>query len=163
VHLSRFCADWLRLNSGLTLPPLSILDQQDTPVACEPSFRDTRNEVTLKIVKVETITDSIMPPTAGHVDMTVSSKSKITEVAGAIAAQVLLPASPHVFSARFHFVPAQVRESRSVSLMAIGQNAVFNAIRAVAVAREYLKQRGDEIDLLTQNEFVEVGTHRKKR
>ena len=118
--------------------------------------------MTLKIVKVETITDSIMPPTAGHVDMTVSSKSKITEVAGAIAAQVLLPASSH-FSARFHFVPAQVRESRSVSLMAIGQNAVFNAIRAVAVAREYLKQRGDEIDLLTQNEFVEVGTHLKKR
>ena len=49
-----------------------------------------------------------------------------------------------------------MRESKSVSLMAIGQNAVFNAIRAVAVAREYLKQRDDAIDLLSQNEFVEV-------
>jgi stage V sporulation protein SpoVS len=41
-------------------------------------------------------------------------------------------------------------------LTSVGPNAVFNAVRSVAVARDYLKQRGDPIDLLYQPEFVEI-------
>lgn len=38
----------------------------------------------------------------------------------------------------------------------MGPNAVFNAVRSVGVAREYLKQRNDPIELVYQPEFVEV-------
>ena len=38
----------------------------------------------------------------------------------------------------------------------MGPNAVFNAVRSVAVSREYMQQRGDNIELVFQPEFIEV-------
>jgi len=48
------------------------------------------------------------------------------------------------------------RNHESVVLQAIGSVAVFNAIRSVAVAREYLEEREDGIDLFVKAEFTEV-------
>ena len=50
----------------------------------------------------------------------------------------------------------QVREGNSVNVTGVGAQAVFNAIRSVAVARDYLKQRGEPIDLYFQPEFTEI-------
>ena len=50
----------------------------------------------------------------------------------------------------------QVREGNSVNVTGVGAQAVFNAIRSVAVARDYLKQCGEPIDLYFQPEFTEI-------
>lgn len=50
----------------------------------------------------------------------------------------------------------QIRDGNGVTLTAVGPNAVFNAVRSVAVSREYMQQRGDNIELVFQPEFIEV-------
>jgi stage V sporulation protein S len=113
----------------------SMMAQNNTEIVCEVSFRENRNEVTTKVMKFDDITAQIKP-CEKNTDLTVGSKSKISVVAGAIA--------------------GQIRDGSSVNLTGVGPNAVFNAVRSIAVARDYLKQRGDPIDLLFQPEFVEI-------
>lgn len=104
-------------------------------IVCIPSFRDNRNEVSLFIQEQSVVNGGA--DTTGKESTTnfnVGAKTDIKIAAGAIA--------------------GSARDDESVSLQAIGQDAVFNAIRAVAVAREYLEK--DQMDLFTKVEFTEV-------
>jgi stage V sporulation protein S len=136
VYLFSVRANTVNISTKATCIARSIMSQNEgKDLACQPSFRENRNEVTTKVMMFETIADKVQP-TDGVTDMTVGSKSKITEVAGAIA--------------------GQIREGTGVTLTGVGPNAVFNAVRAVAVARQYLEQRGDNNDLVYQPEFIEI-------
>merc|ERR1711865_1120761 len=135
VYLFSVRASTVNISTKACAIARAILGNDDTEIVCEPSFRDNRNEVTTKVMKADTVTARVRPVT-DTVDMTVGSKSKITEVAGAIA--------------------GQIRADNGVTLTAVGPNAVFNAVRSVGVAREYLKQRNDPIELVYQPELVEV-------
>ena len=69
-------------------------------------------------------------------DMTIAHKSDPKSAAGAIA--------------------NAARESKSVSIRSIGQDSVWNAIRSIAIAREYLDDKDDGVDLFVKTEFVMV-------
>jgi stage V sporulation protein S len=136
VYLFSVRANTVNISTKATCIARSIMSQNEgKDLACQPSFRENRNEVTTKVMMLESVADKVQP-TTGITDMTVGSKSKITEVAGAIA--------------------GQIREGTGVTLTGVGPNAVFNAVRAVAVARQYLEQRGDATDLVYQPEFIEI-------
>ena len=71
----------------------------------------------------------------------VSAHSRSTAVAGAIA--------------------GVMRESRHAEVQAIGASAVNQAIKAIAIARNYLSLDG--IDLICFPEFVEIDIEGKER
>ena len=71
----------------------------------------------------------------------VAAKSRSTAVAGAIA--------------------GVMRERGQVDVQAIGAGAVNQAVKAVCIARGYLKE--DEIDIVCVPEFVEVEIDEQER
>jgi stage V sporulation protein S len=70
----------------------------------------------------------------GHEVLKVSAKSRPSAVAGAIA--------------------GVVRESRRAEVQAIGAGATNQAVKAIAIARDYLSE--DEIDMICIPEFIDV-------
>ena len=48
------------------------------------------------------------------------------------------------------------RERKSCTVQAIGADAVFNAVKAIAIAREYLKDKDDGVDLYITVGFTKV-------
>lgn len=135
VYLFQVRANTVNIGTKATCIARSIMGNDGKDIACSPSFRDTRNEVTTKCVFFSTIADKVRP-TNGLTEMTVGSKTKITDVAGAIA--------------------GQIRDGTGVTITGVGPNAVFNAVRAVAVANQYLEQREDDFELMYQPEFIEI-------
>jgi len=112
----------------------------ETEIVCVPSFRENRNEVSLYLSKLEEMTPVPAKNSDAPMELKVGSKTDIKVLAGAIA--------------------NSAREVKSTTLQAIGQDAVFQAIRAVAVAREYLiGQPADGMDIYCDIEFtmVQVG------
>ena len=71
----------------------------------------------------------------------VSATSRATAVAGAIA--------------------GVVRDCRHAQVQAIGANAVNQAVKAIAIARNYLVQDG--IDIVCYPEFVDIDIEGKER
>mmetsp|Transcript_5065 Transcript_5065/g.5371 ORF Transcript_5065/g.5371 Transcript_5065/m.5371 type:complete len:257 (+) Transcript_5065:74-844(+) len=110
-------------------------DDEAMDLVCIPYFRENRNEVSLHVIDLDTIKQSAIFTTRTS-DFNIGAKTDIKTSAGAIA--------------------GSARNKESVVLISIGPVAVFNAIRSVAVAREYLKGRGDDIDLFVKVQFTEV-------
>jgi stage V sporulation protein S len=82
------------------------------------------------------------PPSApGHEVLKVSAKSRPSAVAGAIA--------------------GVVREVRRAEVQAIGAGATNQAVKAIAIARDYLAE--DEIDIICIPEFIDVIIENEER
>ncbi len=81
------------------------------------------------------------PSTNGLNIIKVSSQSRSTAVAGAIA--------------------GVIREHGRAEVQAIGASAVNQAVKAIAIARTYLE--GDGLDLLVQPTFTEVEINGQER
>jgi len=110
-------------------------DDEPIDLVCIPYFRENRNEVSLHVVNLDTIKKSAIFTTQIS-NFNIGAKTDIKTSAGAIA--------------------GSARNEEAVVLQSIGKIAVFNAIRSVAVAREYLDGRGDDVDLFVKVEFTEV-------
>merc|ERR1712107_393005 len=104
-------------------------------LVCIPFFRETRNDICLHVIDIDTIKKDAMF-TSNQQTFNIGSRTSITTAAGAIA--------------------NAAREESSIILTSIGCDATFNSIRSVAVAREYLSGRGDGVDLFTKIEFIKV-------
>lgn len=111
-------------------------DAEQIDIVAIPFFRGNRNAVGLQVVELndEVKANAILTTTTS--EFNVGGKTVIGTAAGAIA--------------------GSARNEEAVSLQAIGSVAVFNAIRSVAVAREYLEQKDDNIDLFVKVEFKDV-------
>lgn len=89
------------------------LEARGTYIGAEISFRDSRNELTFKIVQLEQPSDP-----SEHEIFTVASKTDYRVLAGAVA--------------------KNLRDNKDIRLRAIGKTAVYTAARSVACAGEYL-------------------------
>ena len=112
-----------------------LAQDSDIHIVVIPSFRENRNEVSLYVEDIEKFKSNAILTTSME-EYTVGSKTDIKIAAGAIA--------------------GSARDKHSVAIKAIGPDAVFNAIRAVAVAREYLEEKEDGIDLFLKVEYAKV-------
>ena len=111
------------------------LSEDNMHIVAVPSFRDNRNEVSLVVEDMEKLkANSLLTTDISH--YAVGSKTDPKMTAGAIA--------------------SSAREGHASSVTGIGADAVFNAIRSIAIAREYLKDKADNVDLFVKAEFVEV-------
>jgi stage V sporulation protein S len=81
------------------------------------------------------------PTGGGHEVLKVSAKSRPSAVAGAIA--------------------GVVRETRRAEVQAIGAGATNQAVKAIAIARDYLAE--DEIDMICIPEFIDVIIENEER
>lgn len=120
---------------ALAIATKRLSEQDDMHIVAVPSFRDNRNEVSLVVEDVEKLkANALLTTDISHYVVGAKTDPKMT--AGAIA--------------------SSAREGHASSVQGIGADAVFNAIRAIAIAREYLKDKADNVDLFVKAEFVEV-------
>ena len=120
---------------ALAIATKRLLSEDNMQIVAMPSFRDNRNEVSLLVVDMETLkANSLLTADISH--YSVGSKTDPKMTAGAIA--------------------SSAREGHALSVTGIGADAVFNAIRSIAIAREYLRDKADNVDLFVKAEFVEV-------
>lgn len=104
-------------------------------IAIIPSFRDNRSEISLFVDDISNLEDGDIE-TTDTVNFTVGGKSDPKASAGAIA--------------------NAARERKSCTVQAIGADAVFNAVKAIAIAREYLEDKDDGVDLYITVGFTKV-------
>ena len=100
-----------------------------------PSFRDNRTEIELYVEDIEKFSDQTLETTETS-QFTVGGKTDPKSSAGAIA--------------------NAARERKTPAVQAIGADAVFSAVRAITIARQYLKDKEDGVDLYFKAEFVKV-------
>lgn len=106
----------------------------------QPAFRDTdRSRASLALYLAKTKAGAPISTTGEEVEMPVGKDSRPATVAGALA--------------------ARVREQKTVALVAIGVDAVANAVLAVGNVRLYLEQ--DQLDVRANPSFVTV--HKEER
>jgi stage V sporulation protein S len=118
------------------------LETEDTPmhIVAVPHFRDNRNEVSLYVENLEKFkVNALLTTDMSHYPVGTKTDPKL--LAGAIA--------------------SSAREGHASSLQGIGPDAVFNAIRSIAIAREYLRDKDDKVDLFVKAEFIEVALDTK--
>lgn len=104
-------------------------------IVAVPFFRDNRNEVSLFVEDLQNFKANAVLTTETS-NFTVGAQTDPKMTAGAIA--------------------NAAREGHASSMQGIGAEAVFNSIRSVAIAREYLSDKEDSVDLFVKAEFVEV-------
>lgn len=119
---------------GVAIATKRCAEEQHTYVACAPSFRENRNELTLTVVKL-----------AGPSPAVVDGRGDVLTVARATDYRVLAGA-----------VAKRARDDSPSVLRAIGAAAVFAAARALATCREYLEQDGDDTDVVAVPRFSKV-------
>lgn len=113
----------------------SYLTADNIDISFQPAFRDKdRNKATLALFISKQRNVLVPPKVAFDDELSVSSKSQPTTVAGAVA--------------------ARVRDRRPVSLTAIGVEAVSKATLAIGNARLFLE--ADKLDIRALPEFVTV-------
>jgi stage V sporulation protein SpoVS len=100
-----------------------------------PSFRENRNELCILVDDLARLKAKAVPTTEKS-DFVISTSTDPKMTAGAIA--------------------SAAREGTASSVQGIGPDSVFNCIRAVAIAREYLDDKDDKVDLFITAQFVEV-------
>lgn len=120
---------------GVAIATKRCADEQSTYVACAPSFRENRNELTLTVVKLAGPSPALNGSNAGDV-LTVARATDYRVLAGAVA--------------------KRARDDSASVLRAIGAAAVFAAARALATCREYLEQDGDNADVVAVPRFSKV-------
>ncbi|KAL6752961.1 stage V sporulation protein S-domain-containing protein [Haematococcus lacustris] len=111
------------------------LKSDDLDLSFQPAFRgkERRANVALYIAKSAGPRAPLLPE-GEVVDLQVSSRSRPVQVAGALA--------------------ARVREGANVSLVAIGVDAVSNAVLTIGNTRLYLEQ--NNLDIRAAPEFITV-------
>lgn len=107
-------------------------EEQGTFIACAPSFRENRNELTVTVVRLGDEPKSIDDADV----LTVARNTDYRVLAGAIA--------------------KRAREDQPSILRAIGPAAAFSAVRALATSREYLEQDGGSTDVVAVPRFGKV-------
>eukprot|EP00793_Prasinoderma_coloniale_P006132 PRCOL_00004607-RA len=108
------------------------LQDDGVDIALQPSFRDQeQNSLSLTLVKR---TGEYCTEVPGEKELTVSSSSAPTSVAGAIA--------------------GKVREGERCSVVGIGAECVNKAVLAITFARQYLKDNA--VDIKSVPHFVKV-------
>ena len=105
-------------------------------VACAPSFRENRNELTVTVVKLAAPMPDIDAPDANVEILTVARATDYRVLAGAVA--------------------KRARDGQASNLRAIGPAAVFTAARAVATCREYLQEDESQGDVVAVPRFTKV-------
>lgn len=120
-------------NVNTTLKGVAIALQKclelEAYIACAPSFRENRNELTLTVVKLASES-----PSADDADvLTVARATDYKVLAGAVA--------------------KRARDDSASVLRSIGPQAVFAAARALATCREYLEQDGGATDIVALPRF----------
>jgi stage V sporulation protein S len=107
-------------------------------VGVTPSFRGNRKELTLKVDKLSGPPPHVADPTMleSAIELSVAAGTDPKSLAGAIA--------------------AHSRGGNSLSIRAIGANAVFEMLVSVGIARSYLSDDGNGQDLICFPDFVEV-------
>jgi stage V sporulation protein S len=122
---------------ALAIATKRLESEATTPmhIVAVPFFRDNRNEVSLYVEDLEKLkANALLTTDMAHYPVGTKTDPKLT--AGAIA--------------------SSAREGHASSVQGIGADAVFNAIRAIAIAREYLRDKDDKVDLFCKAEFIEV-------
>ena len=122
-----------------TLIAAERLEKETTPaktVVAIPSFRGNRTEIELYVEDVEKFAAKTLPIPAETANLTVGGKTDPKLSAGAIA--------------------NAARERKTPVVQAIGAEAVFNAVRAIAIARQYLRDKEDGIDLYFRLEWTKI-------
>ncbi|KAJ8600092.1 hypothetical protein CTAYLR_003443 [Chrysophaeum taylorii] len=117
---------------GVAIATKRCAEEQGTYVACAPSFRENRNELTVTVVKLAGAPAVL---DGGNV-LTVARATDYRVLAGAVA--------------------KRARDDAASVLRAIGAAAVFAAARALATCREYLEQDGDDTDVVAVPRFSKV-------
>lgn len=120
---------------AMAIATVKLAEDEKKHIVAVPSFRDNRNEVSLFVEDVEKFKSNAILTTVTS-DYSVGAKTDPKICAGAIA--------------------NSAREKHAVSLQAIGPDAVFNAIRSVAIAREYLEGKGDDVDIFLKVELTKI-------
>lgn len=105
-------------------------------VVAIPGFRGNRTEIELYVEDVANFADKTIETPAEESPFTIGGKTDPKASAGAIA--------------------NAARERKTPVVQAIGAEAVFGAVRAIAIARQYLQDKDDGIDLYFKTEFVKV-------
>ena len=122
----------IRIGQDATYPPYTHPDQEEVPMQTAPPRYAPLAE------DVEEVEEEQLPPVAVAAKrsdiLKVSSRSRPSAVAGAIA--------------------GVVRESGRAEVQAIGAGAANQAIKAVAIARDYLAETG--INAVCLPSFIDV-------
>lgn len=115
-----------------------LATETDTPMSLVviPGFRENRTEIELYVEDVTKFADKTIDTPEEESPFTVGGKTDPKSSAGAIA--------------------SAARERKTPTVQAIGAEAVFSAVRAIAIARQYLADKDDGIDLYFKVEFVKV-------
>jgi stage V sporulation protein S len=122
-----------------TLIAAERLEKETTPaktVVAIPSFRGNRTEIELYVEDVDKFAGKTLPTPSETANLTVGGKTDPKLSAGAIA--------------------NAARERKTPAVQAIGADAVFNAVRAIAIARQYLRDKEDGIDLYFRLEWTKI-------
>jgi len=121
---------------GVAIAAKRCRDELAAPIACAPSFRENRNELTITVVELQRAAPDVDAPGAAVETLTVARATDYRVLAGAVA--------------------KRARAGDASNLRAIGAAAVFTAARAVATCREYLAEDAAALDVVAVPRFAKV-------